>query len=564
MIKTYIKAFKIILAFNRIYPIYFLFGLLVAIFLESFTVLALYPIILSIINDSELNNLFILDKFNLSLNQYILIFLILVILKTLYLNFFSYIKSRYLFSFHTYISNKLYKNYISRDLINIISINSSQIIRNLFNEISNFISGFNALFIFCIEFLISLSLLIILLYADFFATLFMFSSLTIILSFYLLIISPIIRKLSNKKLVMNERIIKFIQETFDLIKIIKTTRKENLFINNFTNNVDELNNVDRKRTFVSDIINNSKDLFLVIILILPISYFVFIKNVEFIEAIPILSIFLYASTKIFPSAIKISNCFQSLNNYQPSVLAIIKELSYEVGEKISPNTNKVNKFLIDTDIKIKNLSFSYINGSNLFSNLNFTIKKNKLNFIFGKSGSGKTTLINLISGLIKPDKGNMFINDIDLFATNHITQNNWLSSIGYISQESILASSTVLDNITLFEKNFDMDLLKKSLILSNLKDFVKSKPDGLMFQVGESGDKLSGGQKQRINIARALYHSPSLLICDEITSSLDNINKHEIIREIDKLKKNLTVIFITHDEQLKTYADNIINLNNEN
>ena len=71
-----------------------------------------------------------------------------------------------------------------------------------------------------------------------------------------------------------------------------------------------------------------------------------------------------------------------------------------------------------------------------------------------------------------------------------------------------------------------------------------------MHQVGESGGKLSGGQKQRINIARALYHSPSLLICDEITSSLDKKNKIEIINEIKKLKENLTIIFITHDEQL--------------
>ena len=85
-----------------------------------------------------------------------------------------------------------------------------------------------------------------------------------------------------------------------------------------------------------------------------------------------------------------------------------------------------------------------------------------------------------------------------------------------------------------------------------------------MHQVGESGDKLSGGQKQRINIARALYHSPSLLICNEITSSLDIKNTNEIMNEINKIKENLTVIFITHDEKLKSYADNIINLNNEN
>ncbi len=564
MIKTYITAIKLLINYNKVYPILFLVGLLVAIVLESLTVIALYPILLSIINDNNLNNLFILEKFNLSLGQYIFIFLGAVILKTLYLNLFSYVKNKYLFSFHTYISNKLYKNYVSRDLINIISMNSSQIIRNLFNEISNFISGLNVLFIFFIELLISLSLLSLLLYTDLFATLFMFSSLTIILLSYLLIISPTLRELSYKKLTMNGKVIKFIQETFDLIKIIKTTKKEKLFVNNYTENVKGLNKVDRKRTFLSEIITNSKDLFLVIILILPISYFIFIKDIDFIEAIPILSIFIYASTKIFPSAMKISSSFQSLNNYQPSVFVVMKELSFKVQEKISSYTKKKDKFYINTDIKIQNLFFSYESSNNLFNNFNFIIKKNQLNFFIGKSGSGKTTLINLISGLIKPKKGRMLVNDIDIFSTNQETQDNWISSIGYISQESVLASTTILENITLFEKNFDKNLLEKSLNLSNLKDFVKHNPDGLLHQVGESGGKLSGGQKQRINIARALYHSPSLLICDEITSSLDKKNKIEIINEIKKLKENLTIIFITHDEQLKDYADNIINLNNEN
>ena len=562
MIKSYIKAIKLLVDYNKIYPILFFIGLLIAILLESFTVIALYPVILSIINTSDLNNIFILKKFNFSLEQYISIFLGAVIIKTLYLNFFSYLKNMYLFSFHTNISNKLYKNYVSRNLINIISTDSSHIIRNLFNEIANFNSGLNATFNFFIELLISLFLIFILLYTDFFATLFMFSSLTIILFSYLLIISPTLRELSYKKLTMNGKVIKFIQETFDLIKIIKTTRKENLFLDNYIENVKELNKVNRKLTFLSEIIVNSRDLFFIIILILPISYFIFIKDIEFIEAIPILSIFFYASTKIFPSALKISSIFQNLNNYYPSVLVVLNELSFKVKEKSA--LDRKNKFLINTDIKIQNLSFKYNDNNDLFNALNFSIKKNKLNFLFGKSGSGKTTLINLISCLIKPQKGEMFVNDIDVFSADQKTQDNWISSIGYISQESVLASATILENITLFEKNFDKRLLDKSLMLSNLENFVKRNPDGLAYQVGESGDKLSGGQKQRINIARALYHSPSLLICDEITSSLDIKNTNEIMNEINKIKENLTVIFITHDEKLKSYADNIINLNNEN
>ena len=450
MIKTYIKAIRLFVAYNKAYPIIFLFGLLIAMVLETFSVIALYPIILSVINDGDLKNLFILEKFNLSLNQYIFIFLGAVIFKTLYLNFFSYIKNKYLFSFNTHISNRLYKNYVSRDLINIISINSSKIIRNLFNEISGFISGLNTLFNFLVELLISLSLLALLLYTDFFATLFMFSSLTIFLFVYLLIISPIIRILSKEKLIMNGKVIKLIQETFDLIKIIKTTKKEKLFINNYTDNVNELNNVDRKRTFLSEIITNSKDFFLIIILILPFSYFLFIKDIEFIKAIPTLTIFLYASTKIFPSAIKISSCVQKFNAYLPSIVVVMKELSFKVKEK----------------------NFS---NNNLFNNLNLEIKKNKLNFLFGKSGSGKTTLINLISCLIKPKKGKMIVNNIDIFNSDHNIQNNWISSIGYISQESILASTSILENITLFEKNYDKHWVINCLEVKS-KELISQEP----------------------------------------------------------------------------------------
>ena len=261
----------------------------------------------------------------------------------------------------------------------------------------------------------------------------MFSSLAIILFSYLLIISPTLRELSYKKLTMNGKVIKFIQETFDLIKIIKTTRKENLFLDNYIENVKELNKVNRKLTFLSEIIVNSRDLFFIIILILPISYFIFIKDIEFIEAIPILSIFFYALTKIFPSALKISSIFQNLNNYYPSVLVVLNELSFKVKEKSA--LDRKNKFLINTDIKIQNLSFNYNDNSDLFNAMNFKIKKNKLNFLFGKSGSGKTTLINLISCLIKPQKGEMFVNDIDVFRRSE-DQDSWISSIGYISQES--------------------------------------------------------------------------------------------------------------------------------
>lgn len=561
MIKKYFKLGKFLFNYNRLFFFLFAFGCLISILLESLTVISLYPVGLSLIDQNFLNKFTFLNHLNFTLKQYLLIFLSLIIFKAIYLNIFSYFKNKYIYSFASNISQNLYKNYINRSLKDVLSINSSEIIRNLYNEVNQFTAGLNVFFVILIETLISLSLIILLAFSDFLATTFLFGSVGVICFIYLLLVVPTIIKLSKHQINITEKIIRSIQETFDLFKIIKITKKEQLFEKNYKKSLDFFNSVRAKSMFLYEIIKNISDIFLIIILFIPFSYFVFIKNFSFLEAIPILSIFVFASTKIFPSIIRISTSLQTFNASYVSIELIMKEMNFEISQSNFKNDHNNKKFTIESDIQIKDLNFNYDREKKIFSNLDLVIKKNQLNYVFGSSGTGKTTLINIISCLIKPISGSMIVNNVDIFNSDLLIKDKWMSSIGYISQDSVLASASILENITLFEKNYDKVRLDEAIKLANLNDFINSLDDGIFHQVGESGDKISGGQKQRINIARALYHSPSILICDEITSSLDNKNKHEIISEIKKLKKYLTIILISHDDDLRNHSDNMIDLN---
>ena len=183
----------------------------------------------------------------------------------------------------------------------------------------------------------------------------------------------------------------------------------------------------------------------------------------------------------------------------------------------------------------------------------------KIGFI-GKSGAGKSTLIDLILGLIKPTKGNIF--EDGLILNENIKP--WQKLIGYVPQDIYLLDDTIKNNIAfgLNANDINQEVILKSLELSRLKDYVSSLEKKENTVVGNRGIKVSGGQKQRIGIARALYHNPRILILDEATSSLDTINERKIMEEIYNIAENITLIIVTHRHKSVSNCDKIYLLDN--
>jgi ABC-type multidrug transport system fused ATPase/permease subunit len=165
--------------------------------------------------------------------------------------------------------------------------------------------------------------------------------------------------------------------------------------------------------------------------------------------------------------------------------------------------------------------------------------------LVGSTGAGKSTLVDVILGLLEPERGRVLVDGIDIRDGG---VGGWQRTIGYVPQSIYLLDDTIRRNVALGVEDAEIDenALWTAIRTAQLEGFVKAQPEGLDAVIGEQGVRLSGGERQRIGIARALYHDPDVLILDEATSSLDNATERAIIDAVEALKGRRTVIMIAH------------------
>ena len=267
-----------------------------------------------------------------------------------------------------------------------------------------------------------------------------------------------------------------------------------------------------------------------------IIYLVFKYQTDISAAFGLLSMFVLGLYRLMPSVNRILSSYNSILFNLKSLELVHNDLIYEV-EDLSDEEITFNE-----KIELKDVSFSYIEGKEILSNINLTITKGEKIAFTGESGSGKSTLVDIIIGLYRPSNGTVNIDDKVLDEKN---VKSWRRKIGYIPQTIYLFDGTVAQNVALGE-TIDEKKMVEVLKKANIWDFLKEHHQGLETKVGEGGVKLSGGQKQRIAIARALYSEPEVLVLDEATSALDNETEAKIMDEIYKVSEDKTLIIIAH------------------
>jgi ABC-type bacteriocin/lantibiotic exporter with double-glycine peptidase domain len=278
--------------------------------------------------------------------------------------------------------------------------------------------------------------------------------------------------------------------------------------------------------------------------ILFLILFLINSGVAFINIIPAITLNLLIAYRLIPGLQQIYNSFSQIRFSIPA-------LNYICGEirtlKIKPIKNIKNSIILKDSISLKKIYFNYTgNIKTGLKNINITIPVFSKIGIIGASGSGKSTFVNIVLGLLNPSRGNLVI-DGNIVDSNN--KSSWQSIVGYVPQQIYLSDSSIASNIAFGQdaNKIDYKAVEDAAKLANIHEFVLKKlPNRYLTNIGERGAKLSGGQIQRIGIARALYNKPQVLILDEATSGLDNLTEKFIFNSIDKLKKKITIIIVTH------------------
>ncbi len=294
--------------------------------------------------------------------------------------------------------------------------------------------------------------------------------------------------------------------------------------------------------------------------LIAISLILFLKG-DIQKSLPVIAASGLLAQKLFPIIQKSFESWSTLRNSKKSLETLLNLI-----EPIDKNNSKENLKLTNinfSEIKFKDVSFSYKKSSEILKNINLTIKEGERIAIMGPSGSGKSTLIRLICGLLVPLKGKILVNNTNINKSLEISHKlNWMSSIGYVPQKINLTGRTLRENITFGDgDNFERDLTIEEIVKITCLEELVERCNGLDEEIFQSSFLLSGGENQRLAIARAIYKNSKFLLMDEPTSALDVRTQTKLLKNIFKMK-NITCVVITHRIENKELFDKVITIEN--
>jgi ABC-type multidrug transport system fused ATPase/permease subunit len=361
--------------------------------------------------------------------------------------------------------------------------------------------------------------------------------------FIFCVVRNYLNRTGKKRLKNNQLRFALINEAFGAIKEIKVGGLEETYIKNFSSSAQVFAKTQSSSKIISQLprfILEAAGFGGILLIIL----YIIARTGSFNNALPIVSLYVFAGYRLLPALQQIYSSFTRLSFLSPSLDKLHNDL-----KNLQPfNKNQVTGILpFNKTISLKNIDYNYPNSSiTSLKDINLTIYAKSSVGLVGATGSGKTTVADIILGLLVPQKGTL---EIDGKVISSQNLKSWQRSIGYVPQHIYLSDDTVAANIAfgVEHKNINQEAVEKSAKIANLHNFIIDElPKKYQTTIGERGVKLSGGQRQRIGIARALYHDPQVLILDEATSALDNQTEKVVMDAINNLSKDITIILIAH------------------
>jgi len=338
------------------------------------------------------------------------------------------------------------------------------------------------------------------------------------------------------------RVLKAIQEGLGGIRDVIINRVQQGYIDIYSNSI-----IPLKRAQANISIISSSPRYLVealgMLLIVLISIFLVNSSSNIDESIPVLGVIAMGAQRIMPAMQEMYSSISTLRGDKDTAINALEALEQPILKNI---IDKDSLLVFDTDIHINNLWFKYEEKLPwTLERVDLTISKGDRVGFIGTTGSGKSTLLDIIMGLLEPTRGSIHV-DGELINNKNLPA--WQKHISHVPQFIHLSDSTVAENIAfgVHKEKINMSLVMEVAEKSQLSETIESWSLKYDTIVGERGIRLSGGQRQRIGIARALYKKADVIIFDEATSALDGETERAIIKSIDSLSSDLTILVIAH------------------
>ena len=578
---NYIKKIFTILDYeNKKKFLILLFFILFTALMEMISVTAIIPLISFLIDSQNyidkitnsninfLNNVGFFLKtldFKLTISIFLFFIIFIFVLKSLIISLTLWLISVFVASVENITSKKLFNFYLRQNYSVHLYRDSSELLQNFVQEVGRFASTACLPLINLItESLILISITSILFIVEPFVSMIIFIFLLLTSSVYFILLKTKMKNWGEQRIFYMQKRVQDVNQSIGGIREILLMWRQDYFFKSFMNSTIGATNVGKKQYFFNNIPKIIFELSAVFILVFLIYFLFFIKS-SHDEVVPVIALFAAAAFKLLPSANRILGALQTLRFSIPNVDRIYKDLikidqsntQYLIDDKANVKNIDFKQF-----VELKNISFSYISKNSrkqIFKKLNLKINKGEVIGLVGETGSGKTTLVDIFLGLLVPEKGNIFIDGNNLHKSN---QKPWQNIIGYVPQDVYLLNDSIKKNIAfgLEDKDIDLKKINEVINISRLGKLVENSQYGIETVIGERGSNLSGGQRQRIGIARAIYNNPKILLLDEATSSLDSETEREILDEIFKIKKDKTIIIISHKHNTLKNCDKIYKL----
>ncbi len=334
-------------------------------------------------------------------------------------------------------------------------------------------------------------------------------------------------------------------DSLQSIKPLKAMAREDLADGVLETETNRLNRALQKQVFSKEALRSLQEPMIITFL----AFGLFVALVHWALPLASVMVLVFLLVRLLTQLAKVQEQYQKMVIFESAYWSLQEKISEAERERETEFGGRVPS--LKQCIRLDQVAFKY-RESWVLNNASLEFPAGLFTAITGPSGAGKTTVADLIMGLLRPQRGQIWIDDLP-FETVDIR--SWRRVIGYVPQETLLLHDTVMRNVTLGDPELSEKDVENALRAAGAWDFVMAMPQGMHSTVGERGGKLSGGQRQRIAISRALVHKPVLLILDEATSGLDPESEASICDTLRQLRGKLTILAISHQPALVNVAD---------